>query len=416
MQKRNDLWAYLQQVPVVDTHEHFHLFTDTQGYDLVNFLYSNSYMSTLAMHIEPERIARITDTACSEEERYQTLLSVYDRVRYTRCGRTVRDMVRLWGVDDLRPDNLPRLQAAFDNRLHNLKMPKQICAYIVNSAGHPLYGYVRGLGDYIAGKMPCDEKVYVNPLISGLHCLYTRQDIEDVAYAADMEIDSVTALIDGIQRIMEGCVKAGAVGFKDVYTYFRAYEIGKPDRSAAEKDFDNIRSGNTATGALADFMFYQVYDVAQQLHKPMGIHTGFIITSCAPAGCLGTLGPVMEAFPALQFDLYHFNYPLLEPYVQMMKSYPNVYANGAWATGMMTEYAKLFLKEALHSLPAERVLAYGGDSHCAGEMTQVTLNNALQVVDSVLGDAMAEGYLSLDEAENVAKIWLSGSARRLYRI
>ena len=416
MYQRSDLWAYLQQVPVVDTHEHFHRFTDTQGYDLVNFLYSNSYLSTLAMHIEPERIAMITDTSRAEEQRYQALLEMYDRVRYTRCGRAARDMVRIWGVDDLKPDNLPQLRDTFVNRLQNLNMPEQICAYIVNSAGHPLYGYVRGLRDYVAGKMPCEDKIYVNPLISGLHCLYNRQQIEDVAYAADMEIGSVAELIDAVQRIMEGCVKVGAVGFKDVYTYFRTYEIGKPDRSAAEKDFEGIRNGNTATGALADFMFYRVYDIARQLRKPMGIHTGFIITTCAPASYLGTLGPVMETFPELQFDLYHFNYPLLEPCVQMLKSYPNVYANGAWATGMMTEYAKPFLKEALHSLPAERILAYGGDSHCAGEMTRITLKNALQVVDGVLGDAMTEGYLSLQEAEDVAKIWLSGSAKRLYGI
>lgn len=416
MRQKSELWAYLQQVPVVDVHEHFHRFADTQGYDLVNFLYSNSYMSTLAMHIEPERIAMITDTSRAEEQRYQALLEMYDRVRYTRCGRTVRDMVRLWGAEDLRPDNLPQLRAAFSDRLQNLNMPEQICAYIVNSAGHPLYGYVRGLKDYLAGKQPCEDKVYVNPLISGLHCLYTRQQIEDVAYVADMEIASVEELIDGVQRIMEACAKTGAVGFKDVYTYFRAYEIGTPDRRAAEKDFEEIRKGNSAIGALADFMFYQVYDIAQQLRKPMGIHTGFIITTCAPAGHIGTLGPVIEAFPELQFDLYHFNYPLLEPYVQILKSYPNVYANGAWATSMMTEYAKSFLKEALHSLPAERVLAYGGDSHCAGEMTRITLNNALQVVDGVLDEAMKEGYLSLQEAENVAKIWLCDSAKHLYSI
>lgn len=406
----------LCSLPVVDTHEHFHLFSDDQGYDLISFLYCNSYTNTLEMYLDPELVATINDISRTINDRYKAFCKAYENIRYTRAGRNVREIVQFWGVDDVSLDNMILLQEAYAKRSQIVKMPEQICAYIVNSAGHPLYGYVKGLKKYVGGGMSCPEKVYVNPLITGLHCISSWNEIMDISTVAEIEIGSVDELIIAVQNIMESCVRMGAVGFKDVYTYMRAYEIGRPNRFAAERDFVNIRTGALATGALSDYMFYQVYDIAQQLAKPMGVHTGFIITTCQPASYLKMLHPIITCFPNLAFDLYHFNYPLLEPYIQTMKSFSNVYANGAWVTGMMTEYSKQFLKEALHSISPERILVYGGDCHCAGEMTQITLKNALQVVDEVLSESIYKSYLSISEAEEVAKIWLSKSTKNLYHI
>lgn len=417
MTKRSMLWEYLQTVPVVDTHEHFHRFTDTQGYDdLVSFLYFDSYACIPAMYFGAELIDTIIDKSRPEKERFQAFCALYDRIRYTQTGRNIRQMVRLWGADDVTLDHYDRLKEGFANRLQLVKNPEQICTYIVNSAGHPMYGYVKGLKDYIAGKMPCEKKCYVNPVITGLHVIEAWEAVEDIAYAADMEVGSVTALEEAAQKLMTDCVKVGAVGFKDVYTYFRAWNIGVPNRYAAEKDFARIYNGEKSTGALSDYMFYQIYDISQQLGMPMGIHTGMTLMSSEPASSLVTLYPVIRAFPNLAFDLYHFNYPVLDSYIQMIKSCPNVYANGAFVIGGQPHYAKLFLTDALRGIPTERVLAYGGDCHCAGEMVNITLRTTLQVVDSVLSDAMEEGYLSLSEAEEVAAIWLGRSAKELYKL
>ena len=417
MNQRSVFWEYLQQVPVVDTHEHFHRFTDSQGYDdLVSFLYFNSYACIPAVYFPQKTVDIITDKTCDEKERFDAFCRFYEKIRYTQTGRTIRNIVRLWGIDDVTTENYVKLQTGYANRLQTLKMPEQICAYIVNTAGHPLYGYVRGLKDYLAGKMPSEDKCYVNTAITGLHSFSKWEEITDVAYAADMEIGCVEELIAAVQRIMAACIRVGAVGFKDVYIYFRSWDIGLPDRIAAQKDFEKIRKGGISNGALSDYMFYQAYDICSQLRVPMGIHTGMTLTSAEPASNLGTLYPVIRAFPDLAFDLYHFNYPMLDLYVQMMRSCPNVYANGAFATGFQPEYAKEFLREALRNIPTERVLAYGGDCHCAGEMTQITLIGALRTVHSVLTNAMEEGYLSLGEAEEVARIWLGESAKTLYGI
>ncbi|MCE5188719.1 MAG: amidohydrolase family protein [Eubacteriales bacterium] len=411
-----ELCAMLRGLPAVDTHEHFHLPQDLHGYDAVQFLYFNSYCNTMASYLPADAVSCIEQKQGTLQNRYEALCRIEKSVRYSGSGRLLRGIAAQWGVSTFDSAAFQTICAAYEARKEQIPTVPQMQATICNSAGHPLYGYVRGLRDYVDGKMPSPGGYFVNPLITGLHAITTREEVLDIAYAAEMEISSLRDLEQAVGQILSACVKRGAVGFKDVYLYFRPYEIGQPDLTAAKADFRTIQKGGRATGALRDYMLYRVYALAEQLGLPMAVHTGCIISTCEPAFYLRSLFAVIRAFPKLSFDLYHLNYPVLDDYMVLLKSFPNVYANGAWIGGMEPEYSKRFFLQALHSVSQERILAFGGDTHCAGEPVRVVYENLTACLAQALCESMDDGWIQKSDAEEIGRFWLAGNANSLYRL
>jgi predicted TIM-barrel fold metal-dependent hydrolase len=407
----------LNDVPVIDSHVHFKNKFETYGYDAIQYIYYCSYTNTLSGFIPKETIETIEGQTASLQEKYAALLSLDKTIFNMVSWKHIRSILSQWGVDTPDATAFQAVVDAYEKRKADGGIrPLQIKAAISNSAGHPLHGYVRGLRDYFDGKAPSGENVFVNPLISGLHCVRTREEIEDIAFVAQKSVETLQELLDATEIVLKECIRAGAVGFKDAYMYFRPWEIRIAAENEAKADFDRIMKRNESTGALRDFLFLKVYEIAEALALPMAVHTGFIMTTSENAKYLSEFFKIIKAFPKMPFDLYHLNYPALEDYLVMMKSFPNVYANCAWVCGTDANYITRFFEEAISLLPAERVIYFGSDSHCEGEPVLAALEYALDVLGSFLDSSVRRGTLSPSDAEAIGRIWLYDSAKNLYRL
>lgn len=413
---RYELKNELNEFPVIDVHEHFETYGQTFGYSMPQFIYYGAYANTMAGAL-PKEWTGAVENGTNPETQFEALVKIYGSVRYSGCGRIMRAIAQKLG-GQLRPEDYGMLAKGYESRTDASigEMCPRIKAYLCNSAGHPLYGYVRALPDFLAGKVRKDEEMHRMLCVTGLHCVSGKKEAQDIAFAAQKQVESLADWESAAEKIISEFVEQGIAGFKDIYMYFRPFTVGKQDKSRALRGFERIMAGGPADTGMLDYMMYKVYEIISGFKKPLQIHTGCIIDSCESAKHLDSVMELARAFPGMPFDLLHLNYPMLDDYIMVLKSCSNVYADCTWITSMDRTYAKRFLYQALDLLPADRVILFGGDRHCAGEPVAAALDMTLDILAEVLGDLCGKKEISKTDALELAKIWLYEAPRQLYRL
>ncbi len=99
----------------------------------------------------------------------------------------------------------------------------------------------------------------------------------------------------------------------------------------------------------------------------------------------------------------------------MAKNLPNVTIDMSWAYIISPTFAHRFLNEAIETVPADKILAFGGDY----EVPEGAYAHAMlcrEVVAKVLTDKVNEGYWSEAEALRFARAILRENAIRTFRL
>lgn len=411
---RQELRNRLNGLRVIDVHEHFETYDQTFGYSMPQFLYYGAYVNTMASALPKEWILE-AEAGANEAAQFEALVRLYKKIRHTSCGKILQSIASQLG-GSLCAEECAKLSDAYAARskIKVGSMNPMIEAYICNSAGHPLYGYVRGLKGFLNGEIHRDEKMHRTLCITGLHCVHNRDELEDIAYAAEEAIDSLGAWETAAEKIIERFIKMGVVGFKDIYMYYRPLTIGAPAKEEAARAFERMMAGEPATVALLDYMMFQTYEMISKYRLPVQIHTGGIITTCESAQYLGSITKIMREFPDIPFDLLHLNYPLLDEYIMVLKSCENAYADCTWITSTDRAYAARFLEQAVDLLPAERVILFGGDRHCAGEPVAAALHMTLDVLGDVLSGFCEKKTATPSAVLELAETWLYEAPKQLF--
>ena len=86
-----------------------------------------------------------------------------------------------------------------------------------------------------------------------------------------------------------------------------------------------------------------------------------------------------------------------------------------WAYIISPAYAGRFLDEAIETVPADKILGFGGDYQVAeGSYGHAVL--CREVVSKVLADKVAAGYWSEEEALRFARAILRENAIRVFKL
>jgi hypothetical protein len=239
--------------------------------------------------------------------------------------------------------------------------------------------------------------------------------------------------IEGCHEIFTGFKAYGAVAFKDQSAYFRSLGYGNPTYADAERVFNWImenplRSAAYPDGvqALDDYLFHAFMRMARELDLPVQIHTGHL------AGLYGDvsqanaieLASVLMLHRDVQFDLFHANWPYSGELLFLCKAYPNVAADLCWTNVIDPVYCQQFLRQALSSVPHGKIHGYGSDFGGFGyppgggyaDRAWAHAQIARENVSIALAEMVELAYLSLDEAKEVAFVWLFENANRFYRL
>ena len=157
--------------------------------------------------------------------------------------------------------------------------------------------------------------------------------------------------------------------------------------------------------------------LAAELDIPVAVHTGAPWTNWLDFRVWEptSLIPFLQRFRETRFDLYHAGIPYVTQASLLGKAYPNVWLNLAWAHVISRELAMRAVAEWLDLVPVTKVFAFGGDyGNGTVVLTYGHLQMARQNLAQVLAYRIKHSGMTMSQAEDILRLWLSGNPRRVY--
>jgi predicted TIM-barrel fold metal-dependent hydrolase len=235
---------------------------------------------------------------------------------------------------------------------------------------------------------------------------------------------AISSIDDYVQASKQYALKAkaqGAVGFK-----MKALPYGRPDRRKARESFDLLKrgavktldGGGSGTNPLRDYLVDEFVGFAGLHDMVIAVHTGFLSTlqHHRPVD----VAPLIMRHPDVRFDVYHVGYPRVREALVLAKGQPNVWTNFCGTYLLSARFAQATLEEALDLLPANRIIAFGGDYGAADgvpvENVYGHLVVARETIARVLAGRIEEGQMTEEHAVDLARQWFWDNPRELYRL
>jgi hypothetical protein len=433
--------AAVDRLMLVDTHEHLlaeeerhraaidfgYLFPHYASSDLVSSGMPPAVLEAVRASARPvlvERMARIgwirkpapfaapSRPDLSLDERWAALAPYWERIRHTGYGTCLRIAMRdIFGQPDLSAETYGPLSEA-----------------IAASRRPGWYRHVLGERARIAVSILDDYRTDVDrelfaPVVrlEQFACATSRQDLRNLEANTARSIHSLDDLVGALHAALDRDLAAGAVGVKIGIAYRRSLRFEKVPRAEAERVFARL-FGHLGEGPsweearpLQDYMFHEIVRAAMERDVPVQIHTGL---QEGNENLLANSDPLLLAnlcieYRRAKFDLFHGAYPFTGHALALAKNFPNVFLDLCWLPIISPSAAARVLHEAIETVPANKILAFGGD-FIIPEGAYGHAVMARRIVSRVLSEKVGAGDLSEDDAARLAERILRDNAAALY--
>ena len=348
------------------------------------------------------------------EQRWTALEPYWEAVRHTGYAKCLLVAVRdLFDVPDISRQTLRQLSGA----IAASRRPGWYAHVLRDKAGIAISILDGGRADV--------DKTFFAPVVRLDHfaAARTREELAMLEADSGVAIHSLDDLLHAMHAVLQGYLADGAVGIKIGLAYRRVLRFEKVAKADAERLFnriaDHLGEGLSWEEArpLQDFLVHQIIRAAIDHDLPIQVHAGLqegnenLLTNSNPTHLASLFIEYREA----RFDLFHGAYPYLGEALALAKNFPNVYLDLCWLHIISPTAAARMLHEAIETVPANKIFAFGGDFIIPeGAYGHAVL--ARQVVSRVLTEKVEGGYLSEDEAVSLAAAVLRSNPAALFRL
>ena len=396
----SDLKLHLEQLRVVDTHEH--LMGEDQwlekgpGDVLADLFGHYAHKDLIAAGVSAETMTRVLDAGNPDlEQRWQLIESAWHAMQFTGYGEALRLAARhVYGIEEISPASLgsaaPRLQA--------LRQPGQRYQFL-SEVAHL-------------------DHVQVNQLIPTVDKSGPEFFLYDLSWAAlscggspalffQPHGYSVTDLAS-LKRAIEAYFNRYgplAIAVKTQHAYNRtlhwqARSDGEAERALAVVLKDPQNADEASRLCLGDWCLGQGVTQAIGHRLPVKIHTGYyynnnvmVMERIRPS----LLCPLLIRYPEAKFVLMHTGYPYGHELPALAKHFGNVYVDLCWAWAMDPFATMDVVRRFVHAAPSNKLFAFGGDTH-SPTSTYGYLLQMRRWLGKTLEAEMAEGTMSEGQA------------------
>jgi hypothetical protein len=405
----NRLLDRIGEMPVIDCHEHLRgpdkdlEVAPTEPIAALTYLY---FISDLwASGATDKEIMLLQNAEATTDEKWPVFSRLWARAKYTAYARVTKlALKRLSGIKTLTRDSLNRVAEHLATRDRSFYMQtiqdagiKAVIADIIYPP--PWDRYVRyfqspTLREFLRGEIALPDMwhpVFNTPYF---HEIRTREFIDFVGNTAEVNITSLGGYEEAMFELIKRAKSQGVIALKDSSAYRRIINYDLPARSDAERIFNKLlidpRNQLAWPDAkpLDDYLFHQFMRFARELLLPVQLHTGHmaLTRNRVDKANAAHLAPVLELHSAVQFDLFHGNWPYMGDLLFLGKNYPNVGLDLCWVTMIDPLYAQQFLKRVVMTVPHSKILGFGGDYWIAPELAAAHLILAREVIAGALAD------------------------------
>jgi len=424
--------SQVESIALVDTHEHVISEARKLSGKIDVFQWILSHYTAgdmMGAGMAPETVTSLRDATRPLDERWAQMAPYWCEARTTGHGRALLLATRdLFAIEDISEHTYAELaqRVAASYRpgwyRHVLNERANISLAILDPLEKedptPLEEIDRRL---FAPVIRMDDYVTVCSLL----------DLKRLEGKTGVCIHALDDVLKAMDVAFERAMRAGVVGVKIAAAYCRSLHFEKVTHADAERVFARLALYPVPLGdtlqqppvswaeakPLQDFLMHQVVRRAIEYHLPLQVHTGLqagngnFITNANPLLLVNLLLEYREA----TFDLFHAGYPYQSEMATLGKYFNNAYVDMCWLHVLSPWVARQTLHEWIETVPANKILAFGGDYRTV-EGAYAHSRIARRNVADVLTQKVLDAYLSEDEAVNLAHKLLRDNASRLFRL
>ena len=239
-----------------------------------------------------------------------------------------------------------------------------------------------------------------------------RKGLEDRLGARVETLDELEAFL---RELLPTLRQRGFMGIKSCLGYYRDLHFLPRQRAEAEAAF---RAGDSASPeqarAFQDYIIYLLAELAGQSGTVFEIHTGL---RCFGSPYTTGNGPhelteLANRNPQTRFDFFHSGWPWTWQAAAMAKSLPNVYLSLNWLTAINETQAEHYLQESLDAVPFSKI-TWGGDCFYVEE-AWAHLEIMRDLLARVLTERICSGHFDAELCRTMGRAILRDNAIRLY--
>jgi predicted TIM-barrel fold metal-dependent hydrolase len=393
---------------IIDAHEHLGPEAERVSRPVSVFTLFSHYTQTdlKAAGMSEEEYRFIQDEEKPLPARWRTFRPYFERIRWTGYARPASIVAReFYGIDDINDDTYETLSEllARDNtpglyeRILRERCHIELCLTQCGRYGLP-------------------EDVLVPLLPLPVDRFLKRGDVEKASTELNMEVSNLETYVLLAEALLDRWRSRGVVGLK-----ITCRATTNPSHEEASRAFTSLwESGEVAAGSpvLRDYLFHRLLESAADLNLPVAVHTGIIwnnwsdFTATHPQHLI----PLLQQHWRTRFDCYHAGIPWVGTVGVMGKTFPNLWLNLCWCHVISPEMTVRALNEWVDLVPANKIIAFGGDYAVPVEKVYGHLVMARENIARVLGQRIERGLMDEDQALELAHTWFYENPVALYRL
>ncbi|MCU0914359.1 MAG: amidohydrolase family protein [Planctomycetes bacterium] len=409
--------------PLIDTHEHLieekerlaasnpRVQADDWSHLLSHYLNSDLLVAGMPKDAYDKFFSKGTDPA----DKWRYLAPYWPAVKNTGYGQAVRiALQQLYEVDDLSAATVRAVQAAYEKT----RQP----------------GFYRQILCDRAKIESCQVNCLSRPFGESEMPTFLMQDLSIVGMFSGPDFQGfgqptgieVRSLSDWHRVIDWWFDKYGkyAVAVKSQNAYSRDIDYEEVPAEKAEGIFKkrcaNESLTTTERKTLEDHLFWYAVKQATAHKLPVKLHTGYYAgQNRMPLERLlhnaGSAAELCRQAPDTRFVFMHICYPYYEELLAVAKHYTNACLDMCWSWIMNPVAATDFLKKALVTVPATKILTFGGDY----ASVEPVLGHAVMTrrgIALALSRLVEEGWLTLSDALDLIDPIMHGNARQIFNL
>lgn len=410
--------AAIEKIKIIDSHEHLRPERYYQGrgarseqtripdfFDIAGYWSVESDISNIGNTFSHDE--RYLNKSLSTEERWNSFLPIYSRLKNTGFMKSVRiGIKKVHNIEITDAASIEKINESL-KKAYKPGMYKRILQDIGNIDCVLIYGiFERGFPkedfpDFFRGVR------YIDPAI-----IFTMpEQIYEFEERYGINVHNLENLEQIYRKFVEESIKGDVVGFKSAAAYLRSLDFSRVNRIKAEDTLKKLlqftkvyyKRGNALTVSegteLTNYCMHMMLSIIEVRGFPISFHTGY--TAFGKNDIRRTnphhLIPLFKEYKNLNFNLLHGGFPYVMEFLELGKDWPNVFLDLAVNHILSPEGTRTLLSELLECVPINKIFAFGGDE-VYPELVIGHLEMAKENCAIVLADKVLNGYFTLDEA------------------
>ena len=356
--------TYVSEMKVVDTHEHLEGQTSWMKdgkLDFMLLLQHYAYDDIRSAGMPKETFNKLLTDSLSVPEKWDALKPFWEATSNTAyCRAALLTADKLFGVKDINEQTVQNLSAkikkAYQTDWYKIVINEKcgIEYMVIDGADHTLgspsqFKYVKKF-DYLS--------------------IDSRKKIGIIARRQNAALNSVDDLVRALETEFSEALKQGCVAIKTTVAYNRTLLFEDVPKARAQEVFEKIMSSGSDAPLpfedvkpIQDYMMHRILDLARATNTPVQIHTGLqagdgnYIENSRPTH----LANLLLKYRDVNFILFHGGYPYGGELATLAKNFRNVSIDMCWLYIISPSYSERYLNEWLETVPASKIMAFGGD-------------------------------------------------------